>query len=118
MLEKYESSVRSHHTTTGRGVGRWEIRQNACNLCYGLLFKMQRGTSRTRLMLELLMLFFVCLAMGKVADADGRSSLIWGGITFVLCIVSLSIPLPYMRFLIVVAVVILLMTLTKSLRQR
>lgn len=39
-----------------------------------------------------------CVAMGKIADAEGRSAVVWGAITMGLCLASLAIPLPYLRF--------------------
>lgn len=37
--------------------------------------------------------------IGKIADAEGRSALVWGLITFGLCAASLIIPLPFLRIL-------------------
>lgn len=41
----------------------------------------------------------LCVLMGKIADADGRSGFVWGSITLVVCLVSLPIPIPFGRFL-------------------
>jgi hypothetical protein len=37
--------------------------------------------------------------VGKIADVDGRSALVWGTITLGLCLASLLIPLPFLRIL-------------------
>ncbi len=50
-------------------------------------------------MLEIGLVIAACGAMAKIADADGRSGMIWGVITLVLCLASLAIPLPYLRVL-------------------
>lgn len=50
-------------------------------------------------MLELFLGIGVCVLMGKIATADNLSAPIWFVITFVLCVLSLFMPLPYLRFL-------------------
>ena len=50
-------------------------------------------------MLELILGIGVCVTMGKIASTDNQSATIWFVLTFVLCVLSLFIPLPYLRFL-------------------
>jgi hypothetical protein len=42
----------------------------------------------------------VCVVIGRIADGDGRSPVVWGGIALALCVASLAIPLPIYRMLI------------------
>lgn len=42
----------------------------------------------------------LCVLMAKIADMDGRSRIVWGGLTLAFCLASIWIPLPYLRFLI------------------
>lgn len=51
-------------------------------------------------MFELIFGFAVCVAVGKLAEKNGGSAIVWGGMTFVLCLVSMLIPLPYLRMLV------------------
>jgi hypothetical protein len=51
-------------------------------------------------MFEVGLVVMTCLAMGKVADADGRSALVWALITLGFCLASIVIPLPFLRILI------------------
>ena len=49
-------------------------------------------------MLEIIFGIFVCLLMRKIADMDHQSGITWFGVTFGLCILSLALPIPYLRF--------------------
>ncbi|MHC4673120.1 MAG: hypothetical protein ACYTF1_09725 [Planctomycetota bacterium] len=52
-------------------------------------------------MLEIIMIIASVTIMAKVASMEGRSSLAWGGLTFLLCIGSIAvIPLPLLNILI------------------
>jgi hypothetical protein len=51
-------------------------------------------------MFEIALLITACVAMGKIADADGRSAIVWGIITLAIGLASLAIPLPFLRVLI------------------
>jgi hypothetical protein len=42
----------------------------------------------------------VCVVIARVADRDGRSPIVWGGIALALCVASLAIPFPIYRLLI------------------
>jgi hypothetical protein len=50
-------------------------------------------------MFEIGLAIATCVGMGKIADADGRSPILWGTITLGLCLASLLIPLPFLRML-------------------
>ena len=53
-------------------------------------------------------------AMAKIADADGRSAIIWGLITFGTCAASIAIPLPFLRILLAFVVAFVLMMVAKA----
>lgn len=59
---------------------------------------------------ELLLLLAACVSMGRLAEKDGHPAPVWGIITFVLCLLSLFIPLPFLRIGIACAVVFGLLT--------
>jgi hypothetical protein len=65
-------------------------------------------------MLEIGLLVAACVAMGKIADADGRSAMVWGLITLGLCAASLLIPLPMLRILIAAVVSFVLLMVAKA----
>lgn len=50
-------------------------------------------------MIELFVMLMSILGMAKVAAMEGRSGLLWGSITGVLCLGSMLIPLPFIRVL-------------------
>ncbi|MCI0462585.1 MAG: hypothetical protein L0Z62_37015 [Gemmataceae bacterium] len=68
-------------------------------------------------MFEILLGIAVCALMGKVADADGQPAFLWGGITFLLCLASLVLPIPYMRFLLAGVVAFVAMITVKMARR-
>ena len=51
-------------------------------------------------MFEWLMIAAAVFVMVKAADAEGRSSVLWGFLTFGICMVCRVIPLPLVRILI------------------
>jgi len=55
-------------------------------------------------MLEWVMVIGLCVFMARIADAENRSKLLWGFITFVLCLASVALPLPFLRVIIAGAV--------------
>lgn len=65
-------------------------------------------------MLEWIMIAAATIAMGRFGEADRDQGLLWGGITFVLCLASLVLPLPLIRIGIVCIIVFVLMTVTKK----
>ena len=62
-----------------------------------------------------LLIFCICSFMAKVADGEGKSGLIWGVITFVVCFFSTAIPLPFLNLLIGGAISFGLMILSNVL---
>jgi hypothetical protein len=65
-------------------------------------------------MFEIGLAIAVTAAMAKIADADGRSAITWGVITFVLCLASLAIPLPFLRILMAAVVAFVAMMVAKA----
>ncbi len=50
-------------------------------------------------MLELLVAAGMIGVMAKIADADGQSAVIWGAVTLGLIVLSMFIPMPFLRLL-------------------
>ncbi len=68
-------------------------------------------------MLELLFGAGVCFVMGKIADHDNQSFLLWLGVSALLCIAALLLlPLPYIRFLIAFVATFVAMIIYKTVR--
>jgi hypothetical protein len=65
-------------------------------------------------MLEIGTVLVLSVVMGKIADADGRSALAWGGATFLLCLASVVIDLPYLRVLLAAFLVFVAMIIAKA----
>ena len=65
-------------------------------------------------MFELLTMVAAAVAMSRFAEADRGEGLKWGGITFLVCLASLLIPLPFLRVGLACIVVFVLMTVTKK----
>ncbi len=61
-------------------------------------------------MYEILLMLAASVAIGRLAEKDGHPSVVWGIITFVLCLLSLFIPLPFLRIGIACGVVFGLLT--------
>jgi len=55
-------------------------------------------------LVELAMLIAAVVLMVRVASMEGRSAVLWGVLTLVLCIGSAAIPLPMIRIVIAVVV--------------
>ena len=68
--------------------------------------------------MELVRVIFAIVVMVRVADAENRSPIIWGAATFLLCMLSLAIPLPFLRILIALAVSVGALFASKMLRGR
>jgi len=52
-------------------------------------------------MLGWLVLLCVVIVMYKVAEIEGRNGVLWGAVSFVICLVSIMfIPLPFINLLI------------------
>ena len=65
-------------------------------------------------MFEFLVAIAAVVAIARFAEADRGEGLKWGAITFALCLVSLLIPLPFLRVLLASALAFILMTVTKK----
>ena len=65
-------------------------------------------------MFEIIAIIAASVVLGRIAESQGDSALKWGFITFAACLVSLLIPLPFLRVLLAVGVVFGLMTVTKK----
>lgn len=51
-------------------------------------------------MLSLIMIVCAVIIMSKAAEMEGRSSVIWGALTLMICFASAYIPLPLLNILI------------------
>jgi hypothetical protein len=70
-------------------------------------------------MIELALVAAACVGMGKIADAEGRSSLMWGILTLGLCLAaSVVIPLPLLRILIAGVAAFIIMMVAKAFDRR
>lgn len=69
-------------------------------------------------MLELVLAIGGCVVMGKIAAVEDDSALAWGGITFLICIGSMFVPLPYVRILGAMFVSFVLMIVVRLIRDR
>jgi len=58
----------------------------------------------------------LCFVMSQVANADNRSPLLWAAITFLLCLISLLIPVPFFRLLLPMLVVLVAMFVCNLIR--
>ena len=63
---------------------------------------------------EIVAIIAACIGMGRLAESQGDSAMKWWLITLGACLVSLFIPLPFLRVLLAVGVVFGLMTVTKK----
>ena len=66
-------------------------------------------------MFELILAIAACVAMAKIASADNKSPIIWAVATFALCVLSILIPLPYVRVLIAFIVAFVAMIASNAL---
>jgi hypothetical protein len=65
-------------------------------------------------MVEIVLVIATCGAMAKIADADGRSSVVWGMITLAICAASFAIPLPFLRVLLAFIAAFVVMMVAKA----
>lgn len=65
-------------------------------------------------MYEFLLILAASVAMGRLAEKDGHPAPLWSIITFVLCLLCLFIPLPFLRVGIACAIVFGLLTYTNK----
>ncbi len=64
-------------------------------------------------MLELILAFLLCAVVGKIADSENLSAIVWGCATFVVVILCMAIPLPYLRLGVALVVMFVLLMLYK-----
>lgn len=62
-------------------------------------------------MIEIVVLIACTVLMMKIADLENLSGILWGSVTLGLCVLSLAIPLPYIRVLVGLALSFALMTI-------
>ncbi|MFO0928475.1 MAG: hypothetical protein U0736_15870 [Gemmataceae bacterium] len=67
-------------------------------------------------MIDLVLSIALAMLLGGVAFADDRSPILWGAITFVLCLLSLLIPLPVVRLVIVMGMVLVALFVCNLIR--
>jgi hypothetical protein len=65
-------------------------------------------------MFEFILIVAAAIALGRFAETDRNEGLKWGAITFGLCLLSLFIPLPFLRVLLACGLSFVLMTVTKK----
>jgi hypothetical protein len=65
-------------------------------------------------MFELIFAVAASVVMSRLAEKDGHPAAVWGIITFVLCLVSFIIPIPFLRVLLACGVVFGLLTYTNK----
>lgn len=60
----------------------------------------------------------VVVIMVKIAEAEGYSEILWGGVTILICLLCLGIPLLYLRFVIALVISYALMFGAKVITER
>ncbi|HEX8465866.1 MAG TPA: hypothetical protein VF627_14715 [Abditibacterium sp.] len=65
-------------------------------------------------MFEFIAIIAASIAIGRFAETDRGEGLKWGGITFGLCLLSLFIPMPFLRVLVACGLSFVLMTVGKK----
>ena len=66
--------------------------------------------------IEIIMLVAAVIFMARVADAEDRSALAWGGLTLLLCLVFGLLPLPFLRIAIACAISFAAMIVVKAVK--
>jgi hypothetical protein len=69
-----------------------------------------------RIIMETFCAAIVCAVLGRVADADGHSPMVWAGVTLALCLASLLVPVPVLRLVLAGYVAIAAMFIYNLLR--
>ena len=67
-------------------------------------------------MLEIVMIIGAVVFMARVADAENRSAMAWGGLTLLICLASMVIPLAGIRIVIAVVVSFVAMMVAKAVK--
>ena len=65
-------------------------------------------------MFELILIVGAAIGMSRMAEADRGEGFKWGAITFGLCLLSLLIPLPFLRILIAIIAAFVWMTVSEK----
>jgi hypothetical protein len=52
------------------------------------------GAAGNETLIETVLIIGVCVIIGRAAELDGHSPVVWATITFALCIMSLALPFP------------------------
>lgn len=68
-------------------------------------------------MLEIALMVAASLIVGVIAVAEERSLALWGGLTFLFCLLSLIIPLPYLRIIVAGILSNVVMTVANAKRE-
>lgn len=69
-------------------------------------------------MLELALGVAVCVTMAKLAAADDYSAVAWFLVTLALCVLSIMVPLPFLRFVLAGIASFLALVAWKAWRER
>jgi len=69
-------------------------------------------------MLELMVGVAVVVMLTRIASIDGQSAPVWGLVTFALCVASLWVPLPFLRFVLAGLIVFVAMIVYKIIAER
>lgn len=69
-------------------------------------------------MLEIIVMVAAVVAIVRIASADDQSTVVWGFVTFGLCVLCLAIPLPLIRVGIAFALSFVAMILYKVVANR
>lgn len=69
------------------------------------------------IMIEIVVMIAIVALMMKIAEIEGLSTIIWGVVTFGICLLCLQIPLPYFRMLVGLGMSFVGMTLYNASRQ-
>lgn len=69
-------------------------------------------------MIEILIGIAAIVAMSRIASAENKSPVIWGAVTFGICVLCLAIPLPLIRMGIAFMLAFVAMTAQKIIASR
>jgi hypothetical protein len=69
-----------------------------------------------RVLLELVVGAVVCGTIGRIANADNRSPILWACVTAALCVACLAIPVPILRLVVACYAAVFVLFLTNLVR--
>lgn len=72
---------------------------------------------RKHRVLEIALIIGTCVIMSRIAEADDESGIIWGSVTFLLCLAGMLVPLPFLRVFVAGVVAFVLMLVYKIIRK-